>query len=428
MPTSRPNALSSGREVPGRVVAITTVPVSLWCFFPGLFRYLTARGWDVHVVSSPGEHLDRVAKRDPVQAHALSMTRRISPLADFVALLRLLILLLRLRPQIVHAHTPKASLLGMTAAWLLRVPVRIYHLHGLRLATSTGWKLRLLSAVERLTCRMATQVLAVSPSLRDAAVELGICRASKIKVLGHGSINGVDALGRFSPANIAPGSRDRIRRQNGIEPGATVVGFLGRLVPDKGLCELVEAFERCAEKYPAAHLLLVGPHEAKTALPASLTRKVEDHPRISCVGETVDPPPYLAAMDLVVLPSYREGFGLSLLEAAALGLPTVASDIPGCRDAVADTLTGSLVPARDAVALEGAISTYLADQEMCRRHGAAGRQRAIQLFAPHKLWQALDVEYTQLVAAAGQPAVPAFNREAAQPGTPTPAVSPRRAA
>src|SRR5262249_8583139 len=325
-----------------RLVHITTVPDSL-DFFTGQIGHMKERGLEVQAISSPGEALDQFAAREQIMVHALEMPRRITPLRDLRAVARLWRLLRRRRPDIVHAHTPKGGLLGMIGAWLARVPVRIYHLHGLPMMTATGLKRTLLRWSEKVACLLAHQVLCVSHSLQDVAVAEGLCPADKIKVLLSGSINGVDAEDTFNPERVGATARAAVRAHHGIPPDAPVIGFVGRVVRDKGLIELAEAWRLLQKEFPSLHLLVVGPFEPQDPVPADVIQLLRSDPQIHLTGLCLDVPPLYAAMDVAVLPTYREGFGIVAIEAAAMELPVVATRIPGCVDAVEDGVTGTLV-------------------------------------------------------------------------------------
>ena len=199
--------------------------------------------------------------------HAVAMRRAISPIHDLGAIAGLAGVIRRLKPDIVHAHTPKGGLLGMAAAALARVPVRIYHLHCLPMVTSTGVRRALLRAADRVSCRLATRVLCVSTSIRELAIAEGLVDSGRIEVLGHGSINGVDAEGRFRPGPESDAARTAERARWGIPDDALVIGFVGRVVRDKGLAELAVAWKGLREQIPAAHLLIVGPVESEDPLP-----------------------------------------------------------------------------------------------------------------------------------------------------------------
>jgi glycosyltransferase involved in cell wall biosynthesis len=392
-----------------RLVLITTVPMTFG-FFRGQIGFLKGKGFDIRGVSSPAALLDEVAAREHIPCTGIEMPRSISPLRDVIALARLTRLLVRIGATIVHAHTPKGGLLGMLAARLARVPVRVYHVHGMPYMTARGWRRVLLRWTERLACAQAHQVLCVSDSIRRIAVSDRICRGDRIKVLAGGSINGVDALERFAPERHRQ-ARHAIRCRTGIPRDALVIGFVGRLVRDKGVVELAAAWQRLRDELPLLHLLVVGPFESRDAVPPPVAHLLRTDPRVHLAGEVGDTAPWYAAMDVICLPTYREGLPVVPLEAAAMGLPVVATRIPGCIEAIEDGVTGTLIPPCDPAALVVALRGYLTDAARRRAHGAAGRRRALDRFAPQSLWAAQLEEYRRLLAARAPSSVPA--REAA---------------
>jgi glycosyltransferase involved in cell wall biosynthesis len=379
---------------------ITTVPTSL-TFFRGQVAYMKRQGFRVHALSSPGADLDDFADREGVEVHAVEMPRRITPLRDLRAVVGILREMSRVRPAIVHAHTPKGGLLGMIAAAAHRAPVRIYHIRGLPLLGARGMKRRLLWATEWLACRLAHQVLCVSHSVRAEAVDAGICPPEKIAVLGGGSGNGVDATGRFDPDRLDDRLRAETRARLGIPRDSVVLGFVGRIVRDKGIVELTEAWRELRDRYPHLRLLMIGPFEPQDPVPPEIGRLLREDPRVHLAGMDWNTPPLYAAMDLVALPTYREGFPNVPLEAAAMRLPVVATSIPGCVDAVADGVTGLLVPPRDPAALRTALARYLDDPELRLLHGAAGRERVLREFRQEAIWEALCGEYRALLEERG---------------------------
>jgi len=285
----------------------------------------------------------------------------------------------------------------MLSAWIARTPVRIYHLHGLPFVTATGWTRRLLMWSERISCGLADQVLSVSSSARALAVEAGLCRADKIKVLLRGSINGVDAVDRFNPANVQPSARNETRLKYGIPVDATVLGFIGRIVRSKGLVDLAKAWVRLRADFPALHLLLVGPLEPQDPIPRDVEASLRKDSRVHLIGEEWDTPALYAAMDVFVLPTYREGLPGVLLEAAAMHVPVVATNVTGCVDVVQNGVTGLLVPPHDPESLARAISTYLKDPELRRASGADARERVLTNFRREAIWEALYQEYVRLL-------------------------------
>jgi glycosyltransferase involved in cell wall biosynthesis len=379
-----------------RLLHITTVSMSL-TFLRGQIGFMQRRGLQVSVLSSPGPELAEIASAEGADTAAVSMSRHITPLRDLAALAALVRAMRRLRPTIVHAHTPKGGLLGMIAAALCRVPVRIYHMRGLPLMGAGGWKRRLLRSTERVACGLAHEVICVSQSVRTAAVAAGLCPPDRIRVLLGGSGNGVDACGRFDPTTHGRDARRRVRSGMGISEQDMVIGFVGRVVRDKGVTELAAAWQELRGERPDVHLLLVGPLEPQDPLPAGVEAMLRADERVHMTGMTWDTPPLYAAMDVVVLPTYREGFPNVPLEAAAMELPVVATRVPGCVDAVVDGETGLLVEPRDAVDLARALRRYLADPELRRQHGCAGRRRVLSDFQPHGIWEAVYAEYLRLL-------------------------------
>jgi glycosyltransferase involved in cell wall biosynthesis len=235
--------------------------------------------------------------------------------------------------------------------------------------------------------------------MRDFLVEQRLCRADKIVVLGRGSVNGVDASGHLNPDRFPPAERAELRARWDIPAAALVVGFVGRIVRDKGIHELAAAWRQLRARHRDLHLLLVGELESGDPIDSAIETSLRDDPRVRFTGAQDDVAPYFAMMDVFVMPSYREGFGVTNVEAAALALPVVSTRIAGCVDSVADGVTGTLVPARDGAALAAAVGRYLADPDLRRAHGEAGRRRVLQHFVPEEIWSELLRLYLQLCPA-----------------------------
>lgn len=399
-----------------RVLHVTTVPVTLR-FLAGHVAHAKSNGFDVNAVSSAGEALDEFGRDMQIQVHPVPMPRRITPLVDLVALWQIVRVIRQVRPTIVDGHTPKGGLLAMLAAALCRVPVRIYHQHGLPLMTATGLKRRILRWTERTACRLAHQVICVSKSLREVVIAEGLCASDRIKVLGQGSIDGIEADRKFNPTRISTESGQRVRARYQIPRGAVVMGFVGRIVRDKGLIELVQSWRVLREEVPSLHLLVAGPFESQDPIPGDVEETLRGDPRIHLAGMVEEMPSIYRTLDLLVLPTYREGFPTSLLEAAAMELPVIATRIPGCVDAVREGETGLLVPVRDAGALTAAIRMYLGDPKLRRQHGANGRERALREFDPETMRESLFREYLRLLGERGCDEVVEHVRSVA-PGAP----------
>ena len=363
-------------EKPHILVGVTSAQTCV--VLPDRLRALRAAGFRVSLLSAPGELTSHAAQVEGVTAYAVPMGRSIALVADILAFLRICGLLLRLKPDIVEFSTPKAGLLGCIAAWLCRTRVRVYFLRGLRLETSTGVKRHILLWSERVASFCSHVTLCNSRSLRDGAVALGMARGAKMVLLGDGSSNGVDVT-RFSPG------ASTVRKQFGIPGDAPLIGFVGRLTADKGIPELLEAFALILRRHPDAYLLLVGWFDAaEDALGHGLRRRIDGHPRIVHTGYVEDAAPYYRAMDMLILPSWREGFPNAVLEAAASGVPVIAADCTGSRDAVIPEVTGLLVPPGHPKAISGAAARLIDDPELRRKMSAIARQWAVDHY-DHRL-------------------------------------------
>ncbi|WP_162786730.1 glycosyltransferase family 4 protein [Janibacter anophelis] len=350
----------------------------------GFPEYLSEQGWDVHVVSA-----GRPATPPTTwTAHALPMRREPSPIFDLFSLARWVKLLLTLRPALVVAGTPKAGLLGMLAAAVTRTPRRVYLLRGLRLSTESGPRRRLLEVLERVAITAATEVQSVSHSLREEVVELGLAPRDKVTVVAQGSSNGVSV----PAADEAAVPAARRRAELGLSERPTI-GFVGRMHADKGLPDLLRAFAHSASG-SEAQLLLIGPEEPVGYLQELLDGlDAPDRERVTWVRRVDEPAPYYRAMDALALPTKREGFPNVVLEAAAHGVPTIASDVTGCRDAIVDGSTGVLVPHDDVHALAAAMTRAVDNPDRTRAMGARARDRVQQEFERHHVWSQLDSYY-----------------------------------
>jgi len=362
-----------------RIVQIVTTGFAAARLFRGQAGFLARSGFDVTIVSASHPDMEGFAEQEGVRVETVEMEREIAPLRDLMALWRLWRLLARLRPDAVHVGAPKAGLLGGLAAWAAGVRCRIYTLHGLRLETATGLKRRLLWAAERLACRAATRVLCVGPGVRRRAAELRLVHPEKTAVLGAGSANGVD-LERFGPTAANQARADALRKEFGLAPGAPVAGFVGRLTKDKGIAELTEAFFHIRSQRMDAQLLLAGGFEEGDPLPEAVRVKLALDPGVRITGWVRDPAPYYHVLDVLALPSYREGLPTAVLEAAAAGKPAVAADATGVSDAVIDGVTGRLVPVGDSRRLAAELRELLDDEAERGRLGQAARERAVRHF------------------------------------------------
>lgn len=364
------------------VAILTTVPQSIRCFYPGQISALQQAGFEVTVICSQ----DPTLKSDLLQGVRflpVPFSRIIDPLRDLQTLWRLYRIFRTHRFSIVQYSTPKASLLGSTASFAARVPCRLYLLWGLYYMGQTGLQRLLFKAFEKWICALSHQILPIARQMVDFLEQERITRRHKCTVIHNGSACGVD-LERFRP-DLSGTHRRQIREQYRIPEEAIVIGTVARLTGDKGIHELLAAFEQIHREDSSVVLLLVGQQEEKDRLRPEAQQLLRTHPAIRCTGWQLDPVPFFAAMDIFCLPTYREGFGEVNLEAQAMGLPVVSTDVIGPRESVQDGRTGFLVPPRNVQALKEALSKLVQDAALREQMGLAGRCRVEQMF-DRKQW------------------------------------------
>jgi len=360
-----------------KLCVVATIPAVVYSFMKGHVQ-ASAKRWSVTIVSHPegAELLNGLDAR----VWPIPIQRKIAPWHDLVALVRLVLFFRRERFDLVHSIMPKTGLLAMVAAWAAGVPNRMHTFTGQVWSTKRGWKRALLKGADRLIVFFATEVLVDSPSQRDFLVKEGVLRQEKGLVIGHGSICGVDPQ-RFHPDRAL---RQAARQELRIGEGQTVILFLGRLNVDKGIPELAEAFADLAETHQDLLLLLVGAEEDfPFSRVAHLCGAFRD--RLRRVNFTPTPERYMAAADIFCLPSHREGFGQVIIEAAACGVPTVATHIYGITDAVVDGETGLLSPAGDVERLRQNLLKLIDDPALRKRMGHAASERATTLFSAENI-------------------------------------------
>lgn len=370
-----------------RICIVAASEITFRAFLPGHLKALGER-YDVSVAV----HTDNPRFLDDLDLNVnvvpLAIERNIAPLADLAALFSLVRLFRRERFDLVHSVTPKAGLLAMLAGFIARVPRRVHIFTGQVWATRSGASRLLLKSMDRLLAGCATHLLADSASQRDFLVRQGVVRADKIRVLAGGSISGVDTR-RFH-ADAA--TRESIRAELGIGGNDMLFLFLGRLNPDKGVLDLAAAFSRLPE---GCRLLFVGPDEA------GMRGRIEDLAaatgRLHFVDYTDSPERYMAAADVFCLPSYREGFGSVILEAAACGVPAIGSRIYGVTDAIEDGKSGLLFPPRDVGALATCMLRLHDDHALRRSMGAYAGERAEKVFSSARVTDAWLEYYDALL-------------------------------
>ena len=358
-------------ETRKRVIRVTATAFSMEAFLREQVLHF-AQWYDITCISSPGPEHARMRSAG-IRTREIPIARPIRPWRDLVSLWRLYRYFRRTRPHIVHTLTPKAGLLGMAAAWVARVPVRLHSFTGLLFPYKTGLLRRILRTTDRLTCLFATHINPEGHGVRAQLLAHHIT-GKELTVIGHGNIRGINTA-TYRPHGLRAATRAAL----GLAPGAFVLAFTGRLVGDKGVNELVAAFLRLSEQHPELELILIGSEEPELdpLLPAT-ARAIRNHPRIHALGYRHDIPALLEAADAFVFPSYREGFPNALLEAMAMQLPCVATDICGCNEIITPGENGLLIPARDAAALARALEQLLTTPLPDRRRMAEAAARHVQ--------------------------------------------------
>lgn len=374
-----------------KIIRATTVPVS-FDLFEGTMRQLTEYH-EVQYLSSPGKELDFVKEQYGIKVHPVEMYRRLSPVKDLKSLYQLIKVFSKEKPNMVHSMTPKAGLLCMMAAYLTRVPVRVHTFTGLVWPTETGFKRKLLMLTDKITCFCATNIIPEGEGVKMDLLNHGITK-KPLKVLGYGNVKGVDIV-RFSRRPEVMELAKPLKRE-----GVFTFVFVGRIVGDKGINELCEAFEKLKESNPSIRLLLVGRFEDELDPVSNKTREtINNDNSIEAVGPKYGDEllAYYAASDCFVFPSYREGFPNTVLEAGAMGLPSIVTDINGSREIVKDGENGIVVPSKNSDALYQAMGKMVSDSDMMRRMAANAREMISTRFDQTFVQKCLLDFYSELI-------------------------------
>jgi len=377
-----------------KLIRITTVPESLKTLLKGQLKFMN-QCYDVLAVSSDGECFEEMLEQQNVEGVRINMTRQITPLKDLVALFELICLFRREKPFVVHTHTPKAGILGMLAARIAGVPNRLHTVAGLPLLLATGNKRRLLNFVEKITYCCATKIYPNSFEMQKIIIDNELTKAEKTKVLANGSSNGIDTS-FFSPEKVE-GERDKIRTELQIPDGVFVFCYVGRLVRDKGINELVKAFVSLYAEKKGIRLLLVGQYERKLdPLNEETEQFISNHPGILYVGPQNDVRPYLVASDALAFPSYREGFPNVVIQAGAMGLPSIVTNINGCNEIILEGKNGVIIPSKDEFALYNSMIFFLENKDVVQMMASNARSLIVSRYEQSVVWNALLKEYQSL--------------------------------
>ncbi len=381
-----------------KIIRITTVPLSLSGLLQGQLKFMS-NYFDILAVSSQGENnaLNMVSEYESVPTLPIEMTRKITPLKDLYAVWQLYKLFRKEKPFIVHSHTPKAGTLSMLAAKLAGVPHRLHTIAGLPLVEAKGAKRLLLNLVEKITYKCATKIYPNSFGLVDIILENNFTKKDKLKVIANGSSNGIDTA-YFDPKLFTEHDKlSKLKASLGLLNDDFVFVYVGRLVSDKGINELLLAFNKINNENNKVKLLLVGTYENELdpLLPKSM-EIIKNNKNIVSTGWVDDVRPYFVISNVLVFPSYREGFPNVVMQSGAMELPSIVTNINGCNEIIEDEKHGIIIPTKNDDAIYKAMNYVLNNRKEAIEMGIQSRTNIVLKFERRRVWEALLTEYSGL--------------------------------
>lgn len=381
-----------------KLTRVTTVPMSFKYLLKGQMNFMSKNGFDVTMISSDGQELNDVIENEKCRHIMIPLTRKITILKDLKATYNLYKLIRKEKPDIVHTHTPKAGIIGMLSSYFARVPIRLHTVAGLPLMGATGFKRIVLNFVEKLTYKCSTRVYPNSYGLKKIILKHRFTSENKLKVIGNGSSNGIDTS-YFYPELFSIEENAVLKINLGIKKTDFVFIFVGRIVSDKGINELVEAFDKISLVEDDIKLLLVGPFEDELdPLQKKTKLLINNNDKIILGGYQNDVRPYFSISNCLVFPSYREGFPNVVMQAGAMGLPSIVTDINGCNEIMIENENGLIIPAKDVEALRNAMETMLNDKALFHKLKSNARKRIVENYEQSVVWNAILQEYKNLEA------------------------------
>ncbi|GHA53399.1 glycosyltransferase family 4 protein [Pontibacter akesuensis] len=378
-----------------KLFRITTVPLSLQKLISGQLPFMRSRGFEPLMLSADGPEAEAAKREQKSPLVVVPMTRKVTPVQDLKSLWAFYKLCKKHKPQIIHSHTPKAGIVGMLGGKLAGVPIRLHTVAGLPLMEATGTTRRVLELVEKITYACATKVYPNSINLKEFILESGFCGSDKVKVIGNGSSNGINT-GFFSIDALEYEKLLVLRQELNLQPEDFVFVFVGRLVKDKGVKELIAAFKALQVKHSHLKLLLVGPLEQDLdPLPEETLQEIAQNSAILSVGYQNDVRPYLAISQALAFPSYREGFPNVPMQAGCFNLPSVVTDINGCNEIIADGENGLIIPPKNTVKLQKAMERLVEDKQLYAHLKSNARKMIVARYDQQHFWELLYQEYQE---------------------------------
>lgn len=373
-----------------KILNVVSVYFSIPFFFGDQLKYFSEKGYDIHMVCSPSDKIEAFANKQGVKFKEFTILRKFSVFQDLKTIYALYKYIKKNNFDIVVGHTPKGALLAMIASFLARTQKRVFFRHGLVYETKTGASKILLVNIERLTSLLSTEVVCVSPYLVEKSISDNLTSPEKLKLLNIGSCNGVDVSNKFNPSNISQDKVNLFKLRYKINEGNYVIGYVGRLVKDKGITELVNSFIHLKLKYKNIKLLLVGPFEDKDELSEEILNIIKSDNDIITVGHVDDDIEYYySLMNLFILPTHREGLGTSILEASSMCLPVLTAGHTGSKDAIIDCITGCYIKI-NATNISEVLDKYIENPNLYLEQGLNGRRHMIQNFKQELIWDEIE--------------------------------------
>lgn len=378
-----------------KLVRVTTIPLSLEKLLEGQLTFMSQH-YHVTAVSADESRLQKYGVDNHVDTYFVELTRAITPVADLKAVFKLTSYLRKEKPLIIHSHTPKAGIISMLAGWLAGVPIRLHTVAGLPLLEVQGLKRKILDFVEKITYKLAHRVFPNSFELKNIILDLDFAEESKLKVLGNGSSNGIDT-NYFDPSQFSIKYKSELKASLGISQDDIIFVFVGRLVKEKGIEELILAFNDLRENFPNCSLLLIGPYEQDLdPISDETIQKIENDPKIITTGYQPDVRPYFAIADVLAFPSYREGFPNVVLQAGAMSLPAIVTNINGCNEIIQDSENGLIIPVKSYKALYKAMKKLVENSNFRHQLTLNARNTIQKKYEREYFWQILLKEYKEL--------------------------------
>ncbi|WP_081274714.1 glycosyltransferase family 4 protein [Riemerella anatipestifer] len=376
-----------------KIFRTSTIATSLNVLLKGQLEFLN-QSFDVTAISGGGQDLDEVRQREQVKTYPISIARKISLFKDFISLIKLYWYFRKEKPQIVHSITPKAGLLSMLAAKFARVPIRVHTFTGLVFPSKKGFFQKILIWMDRLLCWAATDIYPEGQGVKNDLIKYRITKKT-LHVIANGNINGINTT-HFSPKQISEEVKKQLRKELNIQDTDFVYIFVGRLVGDKGINELIRAFKQIQKQN--TKLLLVGAEERDLdPLKTETIQEIERNKNIIAVGFQKDVRPYFAIADALVFPSYREGFPNVVMQAGAMGLPSIVSNINGCNEIIENNKNGLIVPSKDVESLRKAMQIIIDDDNLYLRLKENSREMIVSCYQREFVWEELLKEYNKLI-------------------------------